>query len=319
VLLALAVAGLLRPEAWLLCGLYWLYAFGARPSRTSLRSIGGAAIVLSAPVAWLVMDSIVTGHPLFAFTNARQSGESVALGGFGNSELLSFALSLLRNAVRTPVLIGGGLGVALALAVRRRASTLPAAILILLLAVFAGFVVLELPVPNRMLLTPATLFAIFCAFAALGWLDHRPAGQRRLWAGAGAAVIVLLLATTPAEITRLEHLDQRRAALERIVSDLRGLDQLPAARAALRSCALLTVGAPEIVPYTAYYLDRPLQRLALATWPGTTTRGAYLALNSYQASAFVRGGLKPEQGISVPAGYRRVAADRSWQLLVRGC
>src|SRR3954451_4706826 len=57
-LVLLAIAGLLRPEAWVLAGLYWLYL--ARdldwPARIRL-----AALVAVGPVAWLLMDLAVTG------------------------------------------------------------------------------------------------------------------------------------------------------------------------------------------------------------------------------------------------------------------
>ncbi|MGH3607638.1 MAG: hypothetical protein ACRDRD_06060, partial [Pseudonocardiaceae bacterium] len=104
VLSLLVVAGMLRPEAWLLAAAYSLYAFRAR------RRVAVGLAVLAAPLAWIVMDTIVTGHPLFAFTNAQQSSEAAALAQSNNSGLVSFALSLLRNAMRAPVLLGGTLG-----------------------------------------------------------------------------------------------------------------------------------------------------------------------------------------------------------------
>src|SRR4051794_33527391 len=58
VLVLLAVAGLLRPEAWVLGGLYWLYLFPARdwPDRIPL-----AAPVVLRPGLWFAMDLVVTG------------------------------------------------------------------------------------------------------------------------------------------------------------------------------------------------------------------------------------------------------------------
>src|SRR5215207_2545233 len=60
VLVVLALAGLLRPEAWLLAGVYWLYLWldHARPRAQLVRLL---ALVAAAPLIWLLSDLIVTG------------------------------------------------------------------------------------------------------------------------------------------------------------------------------------------------------------------------------------------------------------------
>ena len=61
---AAAAAGLLRPEAWLLRGLYWLWLFSRRDagaSASATRCSSGAA-----PLVWMATDLIVTGDPLFS-------------------------------------------------------------------------------------------------------------------------------------------------------------------------------------------------------------------------------------------------------------
>src|SRR5215216_1605156 len=75
VLLVLALAGLLRPEAWLLAGAYWLWLWldHARPRAQLVRLL---ALVAAAPLIWLLSDLIVTGEPLYSFTSTREvSGE----------------------------------------------------------------------------------------------------------------------------------------------------------------------------------------------------------------------------------------------------
>src|SRR3954453_559312 len=68
----LTCAGLLRPEAWLLLGLYflWMAAGGSDPpppGRARLpRWIRYAAIAAIAPVIWAATDLAVTGNPLFS-------------------------------------------------------------------------------------------------------------------------------------------------------------------------------------------------------------------------------------------------------------
>src|SRR4051794_24303152 len=63
VLLLLAVAGLLRPEAWVMAGLYWLWvswraSWGDRVKFAALAAIG--------PVLWAGTDLIVTGDPTYS-------------------------------------------------------------------------------------------------------------------------------------------------------------------------------------------------------------------------------------------------------------
>src|SRR3954447_10082325 len=61
VLALLALAGLLRPEAWVLAGLYWL---SLAPTIGWQERAKLGALVLVAPVAWVLMDLVATGDPL---------------------------------------------------------------------------------------------------------------------------------------------------------------------------------------------------------------------------------------------------------------
>ena len=61
VLLLLALAGLLRPEAWLFAAAYWLWLVPARrvPELSRL-----AVLAALGPILWLLLDGLVTGDPL---------------------------------------------------------------------------------------------------------------------------------------------------------------------------------------------------------------------------------------------------------------
>src|SRR5580692_2144977 len=83
VFLTLAAAGLLRPDAWVLSGVYWLWC--AWPSRGGSEAIRGGrqttttttsrmrlrylALAAIAPVVWVLVDAIVTGNPLYSLTS----------------------------------------------------------------------------------------------------------------------------------------------------------------------------------------------------------------------------------------------------------
>jgi hypothetical protein len=74
VLLLLAAAGLLRPEAWVLAALYWCWvawsaSWGERARLAVLAAIG--------PVLWAATDFAVTGDPLFSLTYTSSSAEEL--------------------------------------------------------------------------------------------------------------------------------------------------------------------------------------------------------------------------------------------------
>lgn len=61
-MLMLLAAGLLRPEAWALAGAWWLW----RVWTDRAPHLGQLALVLAAPVLWVIVDAIFAGDPLFA-------------------------------------------------------------------------------------------------------------------------------------------------------------------------------------------------------------------------------------------------------------
>jgi hypothetical protein len=107
VLVLLAFAGLLRPEAWAFSGLYWLYLalplVGARrgalaqtsrtpvqpgavtepacasgePQRTPGQLAWLALLAAAAPIVWVTSDWLVTGNPLWSLTNTRHTAETL--------------------------------------------------------------------------------------------------------------------------------------------------------------------------------------------------------------------------------------------------
>ena len=74
VFVLLAAAGLLRPEAWLLSGLYWLWCI---LPRTWPQRIGYAALTAVGPIVWAAVDWIVTGDPLFSLTHTTGLAEEL--------------------------------------------------------------------------------------------------------------------------------------------------------------------------------------------------------------------------------------------------
>ena len=122
VFVLLALAGLLRPEAWILAGLYFLWMSRGATWGERARYAALAAI---APLAWAAVDFAVTGDPLFSLhytsSSAEDLGRQRTLG-----EIPSALPAFFASIVKLPVLLGAlaGLGFALLAAPRRAAMPL---------------------------------------------------------------------------------------------------------------------------------------------------------------------------------------------------
>src|SRR4051812_12386178 len=121
VLALLALAGLLRPEAWLFSVVYlgWLWR---APRARDPRLI---ALALAAPALWALSDLIVTGDPLHSLLGTRDNAETLERIT-GLDEVPLTAPRRLGEILREPVLFGAAGGGLLALAWLRRPAPLAA-------------------------------------------------------------------------------------------------------------------------------------------------------------------------------------------------
>jgi hypothetical protein len=236
----------------------------------------------------------------------------------GAWDYVSAAVSQLRGAVRAPALVGAALGFALAVRARSSLAAVPGAILVLVLITYAGFVVIGLAVPDRMLLAPAVMLALFCGFAIFGWRDRHGHIERRIWAAAGIAIFAGIVATAPHQVSRLEELAGRVAGQQRVLADLGALNSSAPTRPLLAACGQVSIGSREMVGFVAYYLDRPLGKIGVASVT-TPTRGAYLAPAGTREASLLVGRSDPQQATAVPPGFQHAAGNRSWNLYTRGC
>jgi len=109
----LAVAGLLRPEAWVLAGLYWLWCW---PGRSLRARLGLLDLAIAAPIVWAIVDASVTGDPLFSLhATSRLSEELQRVRGI--EHVPSSFVTFLADVARPPVALAGAAG--FVLAVRR--------------------------------------------------------------------------------------------------------------------------------------------------------------------------------------------------------
>jgi hypothetical protein len=189
VLVLLTMAGTLRPEGWILCGLYGLWmAWDGRPVRPvgagvrhvlTRRGIPWLAFGCLATAIWLLTDFVVTGNPLFSQTYT--SGLAEELGRTrGPLEIPFVTIAFLKGIDGTALFVAGLVGLAVTLWIVPRRASMPLILLVagigtFFLLGFGGFSVID-----RYLLVPAALLLIFAAVLLVGW-TLMPAGRVRTW------------------------------------------------------------------------------------------------------------------------------------------
>jgi hypothetical protein len=184
VFLLLLIAELIRPDAWLLAGLYWLW--WAPPASWPSR-FRWAAVTVAAPLIWVAIDWIVTGQPLYSLHRTQDTavalGRTVAL-----REVPSTTWHYLTILLKAPVLAGaiGGLALSAWLVPRRMAT--PVIILLTGIGTFLLIAGAGLSVIDRYLLMPTVMLLVFCGFALAGWTMLERGWLRRVWATAALAL-----------------------------------------------------------------------------------------------------------------------------------
>jgi len=252
----LSVAGLLRPEAWLLAGLYatWIAwpQVAARRWRAAARPFVLAAV---APGVWAAVDLAVTGDPLFSLhhTDTLATELQRDRGTFGLPWLM---VRLLSEVLKPPLLAAGAGGIALAVVLRRRELAVPGVLVVVTCATYLLIAGGGLATVYRYLLNAAVALAVFAAFALAGWTTVRTSNPWRLrWMVPAVALLVAggsytALRTHPASASA--ELRERVRIREDLISVLRD----PAVTAA-RRCGPLTVPTHKLLAEVRWILDLP--------------------------------------------------------------
>jgi hypothetical protein len=247
----LAAAGLLRPDAWVVSGVYWLWCAWPAEMRTRLRHLLLAA---SAPLAWAAVDAIVTGNPLYSLSSTsglaaeleRTQGFSAVLGSVWNYGV---------RIDKLPVLVGGLLGIPLAVWMAPRRALAPLAMFAILLGVYVAEGAVGASVVDRYLLGAATTLLPFCAVSLAGWSMLRAGSRlRRVWI-AGAAALVVFGVASAATTLSLSSLRTTLAYHEDFHKGLAQALRAPAVRKQLRRCPLVSLPDNKLIPDARWILD----------------------------------------------------------------
>ncbi len=251
VFLTLAAAGLLRPDAWVLSGAYWLWCAWPADNRTRLRYLALAAI---APVGWAIVDAVVTGNPLYSLTSTAGLAQELERTQ-GLSSVVGSVWTFGVRIDKLPVVLGALAGLPLAIWLAPRRVLVPLAALILLVFVFVAEGAVGASVIDRYLMGAAVVLLLFCAVAIGGWSMLEPGSRlRRVWM-AGAAVLVLYGAADVATTLNLSSLRTTLAYHEDFHEGLAAALANPRVKRVLHRCPLVSLPNNKLIPDARWILN----------------------------------------------------------------
>jgi hypothetical protein len=248
VLALLALAGLLRPEAWLLGGVYWLWLIPVTPRPQLIRL---AVLVVIAPVLWLLSDLIVEGQPLYSLTETRD-----VAGQFGRQRGLGEAIKLIPDHVAANdkiVIVGlGGLGLLEALYILRRRAAMPVVLGALGVLTFLIIAAAGLSAIPRYLTIPSLLLSLCVAVTLGGWTLMTD--RRARWVGVAIAVFALVVIAWRAPSYRKDAkvLNHQATFVSKQHKSLFAVLDDPAVVALMAHCRPLTVPTHSTIPIIRY-------------------------------------------------------------------
>ena len=246
----LAAAGLLRPEAWVLAGLYWLWCLPARAARDRAALL---ALALLAPLLWATVDLAVTGDPLFSLHATSDLAASLGRER-GLANVPSSFVTFLADLARPPVALAGLAGLVLAL--RRfgpRRMAVPLALAGTGMLTFVAIGIAGLSLIPRYLTLPAVALCVFAGYALLGFTTLAPGATRDRWRRLSVAALVGGIAFLAFKASSFARLHDELRFIERTHDELTALLAEPRVRGGLR-CGALTFPTYRLVPDARWQL-----------------------------------------------------------------
>jgi hypothetical protein len=315
VLVTLALAGLLRPEGWVLAGLYllwvgWRASWGRRLRYAALAAIG--------PLVWCGVDLAVTGNPLYSLLYTSGSAEDL-----GRSQPLSQLPSTLPQffgaLVKLPVELIALAGIAFAVLAAPRRAVMP---LVLFLSGLGTFVLIGAAgasVIERYLAVAAVALIVFAGVGMGGWTMLEPSRWRTGWAVLTGLVILAGIAFYAVRLD-LGYFDNELSFRGAAHRDLVRVLDAPEVRRGLR-CGPLSVPSHKLVPDSRWVAGLDAERVIARADPKAKqpTRGVALVVTS-RFAIFKQAWTSPSDDPRIqlpPPGYDRVLTTPFYAAYVR--
>jgi len=318
----LGAAGLLRPEAWALLGLYWLW-LSLDPAADWPSRIRWAVFAAAPALVWVAIDLIFTGDPLYSQHATSETVSSLDRGE-DLADLPGALVTSMTELVKPPVFLAGLAGIALAVALVPRRALMPGIVLVTGIGTFLAIGAAGFAVIDRYLIVAAAAFCVFAGFAVAGFAAiERFRGLRTAWAVGAAVIVVAVVAFT---FTRTLALDEfnadlnfrndANASLERVLTS----DAFTSRRDA--GCGPVTTPTHKIVPDVRWILDADPDEVISRSDPEFAEGDGDLVLiaegrRTLDKQAF--DGDTPATTQVPPVGFGPIARDDYYSVWAREC
>jgi hypothetical protein len=252
VMVVLAVAGLMRPEAWVLAGAYWLWC--------GWRRFDLLALAVAAPLVWCLVDLWDTGDPLFSLHATSDLADELNRNR-GLSSVPGSFVSFVTDTARWPVALAGAGGALLLWRLRTgRALHVPIALFGAGVVTFVATGLAGLSVLPRYLTVPVVAVCLVAGYGVLGFTTLPPGRLRQAWSRAalGAAVVGVAFVAVKAPVVNTLRNELR--FIKGSHDDLVAILDAPPVRRDLR-CGPITYPNYRLVPDTRWLLDVPARRV----------------------------------------------------------
>ena len=316
VFVLLMLAALMRPEAWLLSGAYFLWML---PGATWRRRGLFAVLTWAGPAIWAGLDLFATGDPMFSLTHTNGLAEELGRQR-PVSEVPTLAVEYLKELDKPPVFLLGLAGLAIAAYAVPRRLALPAALLGIGMGTFLLVGLAGLSVIDRYLLVPSLMLMIFAGVALAGWSMLERGRARTGWAAAAVLLALGGLAFTATRVSLgsfdndLRYRGEAHTSLEQVLS-------APAVRAGL-ACGPVSVPSHKLVPDTRWVLGAGATGVYARADPnaaGKLDKGVALYVTNRTAllrQALVEPSDDPLDSVPLP-GFVRAATTSYYAAYVR--
>jgi hypothetical protein len=347
VLTLLALAGLLRPEAWGFSIAYLLYlcvdpeklkrseaerapleradaqkAGLIRPAFVRARGALSAPppalvlLALAAPILWVLFDGITTGNFLYSLTGTQETVSTLDRKT-GPVDVVIYGPRALGEVLQWPGMVGALGGVVLGYLYLRRRSLLGIAAAVLALLGFAFLGAAGLAIIARYTMLAAAILAIFVALGLLGWRLLEPGHRgRRPWQVFAAIVALMFVIWLPNQWDLDSRVDTDLTDQGRIENNLTDLVD---AGAFEPLCGKIVVPNHRAVPRLAFGLEIKPTQIVSASEERFPRRGYFVVpANPFVIHNFI---LDPNDPTSIslkaPSGFKEVARNESWRVYRR--
>ncbi len=308
VLVLLTLAGLLRPEGWVLAGLYWLYLFPARGWR---ERIPLAFLAAAGPILWALSDLAVTGDLLHSFHGTKDLAAQLDRPR-RPTQAPYWTLKFLGWTLREPLIVGVPVGTAFMLLFARRQAKILLGLAGLMTLIFIASTLGGLPLIARYVLTPAVFLSIVYAAGVFGWRDL-PVGsrERSTWKWIGVASLGMSVVFIPWHLDLTTEQMRKVDNYGSIQRDLRDVAHAPAVRAYYLRCGRISTNNHRPVPAFRYELDGPPG--SVQTIKDPAHRLAETILFPRDRSIAVKY-YNEVPSLTPPVGYETVFTSWAWRL-----